>query len=600
MGLITGGRISGFLPDLEAFSVHYPGYPSSTSRAIETLGGTEGILKTRSSKSNYLELHFRPEDPYSHPAFGELRQCSSLLLKISKKKDAVTSENRQTPLSPEIPNLESVPGFSESRVEGQQLISESDLSIVSEGNNAKILEEESPVRLCAAIVARVPQAYYFEGMVDYQHVLAVHADVARKRKRQWTEVETHFEKGGLMDIDQEDLMFLVPPLFTSKDMPENLVLNPSVSLNSKLKQQAVVRQHWEMNIEPCLAIDFNIEEVPKKINWEDNIPHGSPQWVRQMAISKLFEERPIWPRYSVHQRLIDDGVMVSDDQMKRLLFRMGYYFSTGPFGRFWIRKGYDPRKDPESRIYQRVDFRLPPCLRSYGGTEGSNYAWKDICQFRAFPSKSFISLQFFELDDDYIQEEIRKPLRQMTFTRSTGWFSGDLFRTLMLRVSMRFLSIFPRSGAEALLQSVSERFEKCKTQQSIRRNLKSNEKENQHVGTGSSSHDSEVDQTSHIDMEAIGDDDDEIEDDEDEEQFNEYQGEGDDGFPLQPCSYPIGENINQDYLQQIFGILPFPKDGTSGANKGIAQDADASDGEYQIYEQDSDDYYDGNDDGGGT
>lgn len=45
MGLITGGRISGFLPDLEAFSVHYPGYPSSTSRAIETLGGTEGILK---------------------------------------------------------------------------------------------------------------------------------------------------------------------------------------------------------------------------------------------------------------------------------------------------------------------------------------------------------------------------------------------------------------------------------------------------------------------------------------------------------------------------------------------------------------------------
>lgn len=34
---------------------------------------------------------------------------------------------------------------------------------------------------------------------------------------------TSSEKGGLMDIDQEDLMFLVPPLFTSKDMPENLV-----------------------------------------------------------------------------------------------------------------------------------------------------------------------------------------------------------------------------------------------------------------------------------------------------------------------------------------------------------------------------------------
>lgn len=34
----------------------------------------------------------------------------------------------------------------------------------------------------------------------------------------------------------------------------------------------------------------------------------------------------------------------------RLLFRAAYYFSNGPFLRFWIRKGYDPRKDPESRM----------------------------------------------------------------------------------------------------------------------------------------------------------------------------------------------------------------------------------------------------------
>jgi general transcription factor 3C polypeptide 5 (transcription factor C subunit 1) len=33
-----------------------------------------------------------------------------------------------------------------------------------------------------------------------------------------------------------------------------------------------------------------------------------------------------------------------------LLFKAGYYFATGPFGKFWIRKEYDPRKDPESRM----------------------------------------------------------------------------------------------------------------------------------------------------------------------------------------------------------------------------------------------------------
>lgn len=46
MGLIEDGSVSGVLPSSsEAFIVHYPGYPSSTERAVETLGGTPGILK---------------------------------------------------------------------------------------------------------------------------------------------------------------------------------------------------------------------------------------------------------------------------------------------------------------------------------------------------------------------------------------------------------------------------------------------------------------------------------------------------------------------------------------------------------------------------
>lgn len=82
------------------------------------------------------------------------------------------------------------------------------------------------------------------GMVDYQHVLGVHADVARKKKRNWDDVEPQFgacllkkryiiekcnflcnfvEKHGLIDADQEDLMILLPPLFSLKNIPENVV-----------------------------------------------------------------------------------------------------------------------------------------------------------------------------------------------------------------------------------------------------------------------------------------------------------------------------------------------------------------------------------------
>ncbi|XLS85644.1 hypothetical protein HN51_035810 [Arachis hypogaea] len=85
-------------------------------------------------------------------------------------------------------------------------------------------------------------------------------------------------------------------------------------------------------------------------------------------------------------------------QRHRLLSRISYYFFNGPFLRFWIKKGYDPRKDPDSRM-------LKP-------------RWEDICTFRAFPYKMQTSLQLFELVDDYIQSEINKPPSQASCTVS--------------------------------------------------------------------------------------------------------------------------------------------------------------------------------------
>ena len=58
MGVIKDGKVSGFLPSTGAFAVHYPGYPSSFSRAVETLGGTEGIQKVSHNPIDYLGFSF--------------------------------------------------------------------------------------------------------------------------------------------------------------------------------------------------------------------------------------------------------------------------------------------------------------------------------------------------------------------------------------------------------------------------------------------------------------------------------------------------------------------------------------------------------------
>lgn len=115
-------------------------------------------------------------------------------------------------------------------------------------------------------------------------------------------------------------------------------------------------------------------QVPKRINWEEYIPQSSDQWESQMDVTKLFDEKPIWPKDSLTERLLDKGynfaghmlrryspwnllpviryfvLVVNSFSFCRLLSRVAYYFSSGPFLRFWIRKGYDPRKDPQSRM----------------------------------------------------------------------------------------------------------------------------------------------------------------------------------------------------------------------------------------------------------
>ncbi|WVZ78432.1 hypothetical protein U9M48_026141 [Paspalum notatum var. saurae] len=204
---ITDGAISGRLPAAEAFAVHYPGYPSSPARAARTLGGLPTIAKVRSSDlSARLELRFRPEDPHCHPAFGEPRACTGLLLRLSRRKGTAAP--------------------------------------------------------CAEVVARVRTAYNFDGMADFQHVVPVHAAQMKKRKRSGSENDNeNLDNTGLQETDGGDVMMLVPPLFSVKDRPTKIALLPSSNAISKSMHRGVVQERWEMNVGPTLALPFSIHDI---------------------------------------------------------------------------------------------------------------------------------------------------------------------------------------------------------------------------------------------------------------------------------------------------------------------------------------------------
>jgi general transcription factor 3C polypeptide 5 (transcription factor C subunit 1) len=153
---ITDGAVTGTLSDAEAFAVHYPGYPSSPARAARTLGGIPAVARVRSfGPGARLELRFRPDEPYCHPAFGQFRASTGLVLRLSRRKGDVAPR--------------------------------------------------------AEVVARVRAAYHFEGMADFQHVVPVHAAEARKRKR--SGCQNYEENSSIDDLETDggEHMMSVPP-----------------------------------------------------------------------------------------------------------------------------------------------------------------------------------------------------------------------------------------------------------------------------------------------------------------------------------------------------------------------------------------------------
>lgn len=263
---------------------------------------------------------------------------------------------------------------------------------------------------------------------------------------------------------------------------------------------------------------------------------------------------------------------------------------------------------------------MPEQLRSDEETDaGSKKTWKSICQFQVFPWKNFTNLQFFELDDDFIQVEIQKPTDQTTFMPKTGWFSDYLLNTLRLRVKVRFLSICPKEGAKILLRSTCEKFERCKKLETLSRIRKPVTK-HQHLNQGhprfmlkkhlnqDSSMSTEVvfAESNSPEVQLLGQDgpsnceignnreeEEEEDEDEDEEELDPYESPamagGDGCFSPTTGSYQTGDTIANDILQDLLGEFPLCGDGNDSRSNKDVQDLDLSDGEYQIYEQDSDD-----------
>ncbi|EEB14902.1 conserved hypothetical protein [Pediculus humanus corporis] len=147
--------------------------------------------------------------------------------------------------------------------------------------------------------------------------------------------------------------FLPPPTFSRFDTVQSF--NFSKNLGEDDKSNVIGRlTRKRYGCTKCLTFDNpEVPEFPK------NIPAGGICSARIVSsetlqlLKQLFQERPIYSKSAI--RSISKVPLI---QLKCLLPCVAYYFINGPWRSLWVRFGYDPRKDPKSRIYQTLDYRV--------------------------------------------------------------------------------------------------------------------------------------------------------------------------------------------------------------------------------------------------
>ncbi|CDS36019.1 locus tagral transcription factor 3C polypeptide 5 [Echinococcus multilocularis] len=307
----------------EFFVVQYPGIVKNDERAIETLGGLQSLNKSFNSLTRRLRLSFRPEMLFSKPVYGDPHSKTALIICAKQLKNRRTGE---------VKFVSEVVGVA-SRVYTFNAMFDFQYGPFEKipANSNKVVSDCAPPSHCFRVF--------------YDRLLV---------KEPTRVLDSHLRAPDIP-------LFLPPLLFTRLDQPTMYCFSSRFRMNEYVELENNSQQHPYHRKERKSYAMF--------VNFGDPIPSvahpGALQAItslgphtRKLAhdVEKLFRRRPIWGKASLVHSL--NWKRVRECAIKTILPAYAYYMPNGPWGRVWVRFGYDPCKDPSSRMYQTVDYRV--------------------------------------------------------------------------------------------------------------------------------------------------------------------------------------------------------------------------------------------------
>ncbi|KAG8953739.1 tau 95 subunit of transcription factor TFIIIC [Tulasnella sp. 424] len=380
------------LPQTSFYSIEYPGYVSETpealSGALKTLGGQASVDKIfKQPRSRVLDLKLRPDDLFAHPIPGEAVNSLKILVQVTRRKrrkrDPEVPPNEPTSNQPE-PHGESDAGM---EVDAGQEIPTTPSS--KENPNPNPWEEEP--MYTTELLGTIPRTVRFRAMADFQYTPNLNDPIIKLRQSMDALDMSTVEaiKSFVFPVEEEDYTLPLDAPLTPEAMEDPTV--PKTRSNLRIPHfpvfsRATIPLQYNYKANPfstvqtiqdpetgeekqrlinktrfkgfgTLAIDFHDPgEVPSGPNDHMNslIPTVSMDLLRR--VREQFDIRPIWARVALlNQFSLTDRREIFHSKM--IIPLVSYAFNDGPFRDMYIRFGYDPRKDPDARLYQRVTFR---------------------------------------------------------------------------------------------------------------------------------------------------------------------------------------------------------------------------------------------------
>lgn len=326
--------------------IEYPGIVENLDKALYTMGGIDAIDRVVKSDKDRLELKFRKADPLAHPAYGDRIAKKCLVLRVTKKAPHVKHTRRST----------------------------------STGAH------EQATSYDVQVIGTIQNGFCFDTLAEFQWLPMQRTNLVEQIKPKALDSEVMLKRtmeslnptyesilddvlpvkdpfnNTLKTFNPDAPLLVLPAIFSRFDTPRD-IHQPQPKFRSKEMREEYERQQRLSIIGRTRKKRATMSYL---LNFGDNIPDEAPEKLvteretlsahEHSLVPRLhqcFERQKVWSKAALCYEL-----NCSFADIKYTLPLVAYHWLTGPFRTMWTRYGYDPHKDPTSKILQTLDFRV--------------------------------------------------------------------------------------------------------------------------------------------------------------------------------------------------------------------------------------------------